>query len=666
MTPTRRSLPLPPTLLAWAIASLAVVLSAAALVLGGEGTSPKLLVLPTLWAVPGALIAAARPRIAVGWLVLGVGLLFAVAGFGDRWARTDADGSQTGVGWAIWATDRLSVLLAVCTWLALVLLPDGRLPSRRWRPVVAAVLLVQGAVLTVFVFARGPAAGPDSDLPGRLSSVPNPVGVFPAGLAGAIEGLDFVVLQVPLLLCLVAIAVRLRKAELEERTRIAGLLLSAVCLVLIVVLGHAVWPAAAGLLDVLAGGLFALALTAAILRRRLHDVEVVVRPAVVYTVLTALIATIYVGVAAVVARPGRELPPFGAGVVAAAVALAVQPLRAQLQQLVDRLLYGDVRDPYRALQRLADRTHHAPTVQVVLEQLAATTAASLRAPWAQATAGGQTAQSGIRPAGSQELVVELMSGETSLGALSAAAAPGRRLGPGEQRLLSALGRHGGVAVSAVLLSEDLKASRQRLVTTREQERQRLRRDLHDELGPTLAGLTMQLGTVHRLVRTEPHAAEERVMRLQDFSRAALETVRRLAQGLRPPALDELGLAESLRRLAESLDLELTGPPAALPPLPAAVEVAAYRIVAEGLSNIARHAGTGGAELAFVVDEHTLVLCLSDQGRGCVPGAPGVGLIAMRERAEELGGSLAMSSAPGGGTRVTAWLPLRLAAVGFAP
>lgn len=162
------------------------------------------------------------------------------------------------------------------------------------------------------------------------------------------------------------------------------------------------------------------------------------------------------------------------------------------------------------------------------------------------------------------------------------------------------------------------------------------------------------------------AAQERLVRLQDFSRDALNTVRRLAQGLRPPALDELGLAESLRRLAESLGLQLTGADTPLPPLPAAVEVAAYRIAAEALSNVSRHAGTSTAELSFAIDGEALVVCVTDHGAGLDRRTPGVGLLAMRERAEELAGALDVSSTPGGGTRITASLPLRFVAVEVAP
>jgi two-component system, NarL family, sensor kinase len=199
-----------------------------------------------------------------------------------------------------------------------------------------------------------------------------------------------------------------------------------------------------------------------------------------------------------------------------------------------------------------------------------------------------------------------------------------------------------------------------VVVAREEERRRLRRDLHDEVGPTLAGLSMQLGVVRTLVATQPEAAAERVGLLQDAARTALGTLRRVAHDLRPPALDELGLVGALRRLADTLGLQLTVSGTAPPALPAAVEVAAYRIGAEALHNVVRHAGVAAAELAVDGVGGDLVLVVRDAGAGRAPHAPtGVGLLAMRERADELGGAVEVASAPGGGTVVTARLPAEL-------
>jgi signal transduction histidine kinase len=638
---------------------LALSVAASLLAAGDDGpVSWKLFTLPVVWAVPGALIVAGRPRIAVGWLMLGVGLIFAVSGVGDRWvAYATAQDTQMGVAWAIWFTERASAFLVLCGWLALLLLPNGHLPSPRWRPVVWAVAATQAAVITIWSLVRGPAANPDSELPAAVLGLPNPVGVLPAAWGGLVEGLDLIVLQLPLLLVPVALAVRLRRAGDDERPGIAGILLAATVFVILVVTGHALWPAVAELLDVLGSILLAAALVSAVLRRRIQEIDVVVHAAFVYALLTALIAGAYVAATSAAASLGSDLPPFGAGVVAAAVALALLPLRGRLQRWVERLLHGDRGDHRAALRRLADSAYEAPSVDEVLTELATTVAISLRVPWAGVAVPGHVAEHGRRPRTGAEVSAPLTVGDSEPGTVSVIGGPGRRLGRDERRLLGELGRHGGVAVQAVVLAAQLLASRQQLVTAREEERRRLSRDLHDELGPTLAGLSMQLGTVRGLVDHDPGLAVQRLSRLQEAADDALAQVRRVARALRPPALDELGLVGALRHLADSLGLTLHVASGDLPPLPAAAEVAGYRIAAEALSNVARHAGTVQVRLSLAAADGALTVCVSDDGQGHAGSAAGVGLLGMQERAAELGGTVDVRSAPGAGTVVTAVLPV---------
>jgi signal transduction histidine kinase len=208
------------------------------------------------------------------------------------------------------------------------------------------------------------------------------------------------------------------------------------------------------------------------------------------------------------------------------------------------------------------------------------------------------------------------------------------------------------------MAEALLANRQLLVSAREEERSRLRRDLHDELGPTLAGLAMQLNGLQQLLAIDPATAAKRMARLEAAARHALDDVRRLSRDLRPPSLDELGLVGALERVAHDAGLALTieddaGPGGAAP---AAVEVAAYRIGAEALVNVARHAGVGSASLRVTREDDALRLEVADDGAGTGRAPAGVGTLAMRERAEELGGTLTVEDRPGGGTIVVARLP----------
>jgi signal transduction histidine kinase len=215
----------------------------------------------------------------------------------------------------------------------------------------------------------------------------------------------------------------------------------------------------------------------------------------------------------------------------------------------------------------------------------------------------------------------------------------------------------------VRLTTDLQRSRERLVASREEERRRLRRDLHDGLGAQLAGLNVQAGTLRRLIPRDPAAADELAAELRDELRAAIADIRRLVYDLRPPALDDLGLVAALDRLAGRYGSEGGRPRVVveaaedLPPLPAAVEVAVYRIAQEALTNVVRHARAKECVVRLAVNED-VALGISDDGVG-IPGGrtAGVGLSSMRERAAELGGSCVVGSVPEGGTRVLVRLPL---------
>jgi signal transduction histidine kinase len=224
----------------------------------------------------------------------------------------------------------------------------------------------------------------------------------------------------------------------------------------------------------------------------------------------------------------------------------------------------------------------------------------------------------------------------------------------------------GVAVHGMRLTADLQRSRERLVTAREEERRRLRRDLHDGLGPMLAAQTLKVGSARALYQRDTVAADALLAELETDMQTALADIRRLVYDLRPPALDELGLVGAIRADATryrklpadahglAIDIEA---PDSLPPLPAAVEVAAYRIVQEALTNVVRHAHACTGWVRVNVDE-ALRIEISDDGLGLpTPRHIGVGLLSMRERAEELGGSCIVERHPAGGTRVLARIPL---------
>jgi signal transduction histidine kinase len=226
-------------------------------------------------------------------------------------------------------------------------------------------------------------------------------------------------------------------------------------------------------------------------------------------------------------------------------------------------------------------------------------------------------------------------------------------------LFEDVARQVGVAAHAVRLTGDLRTSRRQLVTAREEERRRIRRDLHDGLGPTLAGMSLQLGSARTLLGRDAGAADRLLERLVEETQAALADVRRLVYDLRPPALDELGLVPALRQQAQRFPgLEVVvDAPEPVGPLPAAVEVAAYRIATEALTNVSRHAAARACTITIAVNG-ALELEVCDDGRGMPAGwRAGIGVTSILERAAELGGSCELHAGDGGGTRVHARLPL---------
>jgi signal transduction histidine kinase len=640
--------------LAWACgAVVAATFIATPLVSGGplpwDAVAKGLALLPLC-----VLIAAGRPEIAVGWLAFGVSGMFALQGLADALVE-GGDGTLT--PWALMYLDRASALIVPVSWLALILLPDGRLPSRRWRPVTVGVVVVQVTLISGWSLLEGSAASPDST---HRVAGENPIGVLPETWTGAIELAALPILTGPLLLLLWAIVLRVRRAAGEERRRLASMLGAVVLFVLTQLLSEGVEAfsrVAADAFDLVGAIVLGAGLTAAVLRRRMHEVDIVIHHGLVYGVLTLTIAGVYVALVAVLGAVGQDLPPFGIGLVAGSVALALLPLRGVLQRLLGRALFGDVRAPGAAVRRLTETVTEATTLDAVVDGLARATRTSLRAAAVTVEVQGRVAHIGT-PGTGEQIALPLRAGDDRVGALQVVFPATRRVQRQERDLLDELADHGGRAVHAVLMAEALLANRQLLVSAREEERSRLRRDLHDELGPTLAGLAMQLNGLQEVLASDPAVAVERLGRLEAATRHALDDVRRLSRDLRPPSLDELGLVGALERVAHDAGLSLTieGDSRVGGGVPAAVEVAAYRIGAEALVNVARHAGVGTASLRVSRDDAELRLEVADEGTGIDGARAGVGTLAMRERAEELGGKLTIHDRPGGGTVIVARLP----------
>jgi signal transduction histidine kinase len=419
--------------------------------------------------------------------------------------------------------------------------------------------------------------------------------------------------------------------------------------------------------------LIPLSMVVAILRYRLWDVDILINRTLVYVALIASVTGLYlivVGYLSVLFRSGQN--PWLSLAAAALVALLFQPLRLWLQRLVNRLLYGQRDEPYAVLARLGRRLENTAAPEAALVSIVQTLREALKVPYSAVVLDDRgdryvAAAAGEPPVGQVERWSLTYQQESVGELLIAPRAPGEHFNPSDRRLLQDLARQAGTAANAVRLTADLRRARERLVTAREEERRRLRRDLHDGLGPQLASQALTIDAARSLMERDPQAADRLLVDLKLQSQAAVADVRRLVDGLRPPALDDLGLVGALHAAAlnlaqAGLDVEIAAGP--LPPLPAAVEVAAFRIVQEAITNVLRHAN---AKHAWVSLEPTscarteLSIEVRDDGTGfeesaCSDAGNGVGLMSMRERADELGGRVVLESTPGG-TTVRAWLPL---------
>ncbi len=346
------------------------------------------------------------------------------------------------------------------------------------------------------------------------------------------------------------------------------------------------------------------------------------------------------------------------------MALLVLPLHRRLQRLVNQLVHGDAEDPYAALARMGRRLEAAAEPDEittrVLPEVVGDVARALRAPYAAIEIrDGEVVEAGL--AGGERYDLPLVYGRTGVGVLRIGKAS-EALSRGEHRLLADLASQAAVAVHGVLLAREVQRSRERLVDTREEERRRLRRDLHDGLGPALAALALQAETARDLVVADPVKALELLDRLVPRLNDAVAGVRTVVHELRPPTLDDLGLEGALKELAMrfatpalTVQVETDG----LVDLPAAVDVAAYRIVSEALANAVRHGAATDVVVRVRRETDALRVTVGDDGGGILPGArPGVGLGSMRERSEELGGTCAVSpTVDARGTVVEALLPL---------
>lgn len=348
------------------------------------------------------------------------------------------------------------------------------------------------------------------------------------------------------------------------------------------------------------------------------------------------------------------------------IAILFQPVREWLQRAVNRIMFGERDEPYTVLSRLGRRLQDTAVPEQTLSAITATITQSLKLPYAAIeleTGDGEyrsVAVEGRRPATVAEWPLRYQ-GQVIGRLVALPRSPNDAFTPPEQQLLTDIASQAGAAAFTVLLMTALLGSRERLVLAREEERRRIRRDLHDELGPALACQTFMLDTALDLLDTDPAASAAALRSLKTRNQELVSDIRRLVYELRPSALDELGLLGALSAHTAQIHTPIVTTitaPDPLPPLPAAIEIAAYRIALEAVNNVVRHAGAQNCAITLEATSAHLTLTIADDGIGLTTNRPdGIGLRSMRDRAEEIGGAFTIGNLAAGGARVMAVLPL---------
>jgi signal transduction histidine kinase len=416
-----------------------------------------------------------------------------------------------------------------------------------------------------------------------------------------------------------------------------------------------------------------MSLALSVMRYRLWDIDIIINRTLVYTILSAVVVGLYVlivGLLSTLFHNGNSL--LWSLAATGVVAVSFHTLMDTIRRTINRIMFGNRDEPYVVLEQLSRQFEPVMVVDEVLPAIVQTIAQTLRLPYAAITLNQQgkyelaamypASQANVPPRGSVQSIPLVYQSEIIGQLLVASRDRGDILSPRDVKLLETIARQASVAAYNVRLTADLQRSRQELVTAREEERRLLRRELHDGLGPVLASMSFRLDATHNLLESDVPQAQANLATLKDQVQDSLSTIRRIAYNLRPPALDELGLVGALREhcvaMGSSHSLKVSfDAPDTLPSLSAAVEVAAYRIAIEALTNIQRHAGASACCICMTVGDHLTIEVLDDgQGLGDNVRA-GVGLTAMRERASELGGQCIIENRADGGTRVYAILPL---------
>lgn len=602
-----------------------------------------------VWTVPGYVLAthAAGRRFGLLFLVVAAGAGISV--FAGAFALSASGAIATTAAWLSgwsWIAGTFIPITLVPLWF-----PDGAVGRQRWLGAVS--------VLGMTIMSLGLATSARVQL-SDTRTTPNPLRLPTADTFFLLGATLVVVCAVGSVYVLLR---RLRAASGEQRRRLAPVSV-AIVVMLTALLVAVVVPRWGPGIQLLTTPLTPLAVTVVVLHYRMYDVELVVRRALIFAGLSVLVVggyAVLVQAAANLLHRHAGLPEsvFATGV----VALAFQPARAALQTVVGRWLYGERNDPLRALSDLGRELVVAADPLAAVASAAERIRTALRSPWIGISGpDGTIAESGREPSWAHvPYSLELRHLGVSCGALQVCPrGPREPFSSRDLIMLDQLVNPVAAAVAAHCQVAEIRLSRERAVVAREEERRRVRRDLHDGLGPTLSALNLHLDVL--TLRQEATAPDSALLaRVRTIADDAVLTLRQVIDDLQPAAIDDLGLAGALDELATSFSaggVEVVMTTQIPDGLPAAVEIATYRICAEAITNALRHGQASFVRVLVRADPAIVSLEISDDGIGMPPSiTPGIGLTSMRERAEELGGRIELQPGPNG-TTVRCQLPRR--------
>jgi signal transduction histidine kinase len=640
----------------------------------------------------GALVASRIPRNPIGWLMLMVAAGFIIGGFSEEYveyaAATDP-GSAT-VVLAAWVWNWIYALMLAGLPLLGLLFPTGRVPGPRWRFLVpttigfACVAVLSSILMPGFI---------QIDVAANLRIV-NPTGIdgFPGQ---AFASVGWIGIMAMLTAAVAAVVVRYRRSAGEERQQIrwlAYVAITATALVVIgVVLAIAIGESFCGTIagQLLFGAGFALvgigvpaAMGVAILKYRLYELDIVVKKTVVFGIVAVFITVLYLAVVVAIptlalgagADTGFDLVYLGAAIL---VAVAFNPIRTRARKVADRLVYGRRATPYEVLSEFADRLADVYSTDDVLPRMARLVAESVGATEARIwlRVSGELITAAAWPAAAPPTEPQRIRGEELpalpghavpvvhqtelLGAITLSMPASDPMSPAKDKLVRDVAGQAGLVLRNVRLIEELRASRQRLVTAQDEERRRLERNIHDGSQQQLVALQVKLGLAEQMADRDIATTKELLAQLRSETGVALDDLRDLARGIYPPLLADQGLAAALAAQTRKSPLPVTIRPDGVGRYPQEIEATIYFCVLEAMQNISKYSKATTVDIAVWERDDRLGFEVRDDGVGFDPASAtrGTGLQGMADRLDAVGGELQISSVPGSGATVSGAISL---------